>query len=84
MKHQSLSIKTIHLCERLQKGEPKLEREELQQAEELLTQMKYNQALQIVESIEKEETLTQDDLLTCQILKSQIVTGKGAYEEGKD
>jgi len=60
-----------------------LEREELQQTEELLTQMKYNQALQILESIEKKETLTQDDLLTCQILKSQIMTGKGVLEEGR-
>ncbi|MFX1535423.1 MAG: tetratricopeptide repeat protein [Promethearchaeota archaeon] len=60
-----------------------MEREELQQAEELLTQMEYNRALQIVESIEKRETLTQDDLLTCQILKSQILTGKGVYEEGR-
>lgn len=83
MKQQSLPIKTIHLCERQQEGEPKLEREELQQAEELLTQMKYNQALSFVESIEKKETLTQDTLLTCQILKSQIMTGKGVYEEGR-
>ncbi|MFX0185198.1 MAG: tetratricopeptide repeat protein [Candidatus Hodarchaeota archaeon] len=60
-----------------------MEREELQQAEELLTQMKYNQALQIIESIEQKETLTQDDLLTCQILKSRILTGKGVYEEGR-
>jgi tetratricopeptide (TPR) repeat protein len=60
-----------------------LEREELQQAEELLTQMKYSQGLPIVESIEKKKTLTQDDLLTCQILKSQIMTGKGVYEEGR-
>lgn len=60
-----------------------MEREELQQAEELLTQMKYNQALEIVESIEKKEILTQDDLLTCQILKSQILTGKGVFEEGR-
>ncbi|MHA2248089.1 MAG: tetratricopeptide repeat protein [Candidatus Hodarchaeales archaeon] len=60
-----------------------MEREELQQAEELLTQMKYSQGLPIVESIEKKKTLTQDDLLTCQILKSQIMTGKGVYEEGR-
>ncbi|MFX0207709.1 MAG: tetratricopeptide repeat protein [Candidatus Hodarchaeota archaeon] len=60
-----------------------MEREELHQAEELLTQMKYNQALPIIESIEKKESLTQDDLLMCQILKSQIMTGKGVYEEGR-
>ncbi len=60
-----------------------MDREELQHAEELLTQMKYNQALPIVERIEKKETLTPDDLLTCQILKSQILTGKGVYEEGR-
>jgi tetratricopeptide (TPR) repeat protein len=45
--------------------------------------MKYNQALSIVESIEKKESLTQDDLLTCQIFKSQILTGKGVYKEGR-
>ncbi|MFX0199809.1 MAG: tetratricopeptide repeat protein [Candidatus Hodarchaeota archaeon] len=60
-----------------------MEREELQRAEELLIQMKYHQALPIVESFEKKEPLTQDDLLTCQILKSQIMTGKGVYEEGR-
>ncbi|MFX0087162.1 MAG: tetratricopeptide repeat protein [Candidatus Hodarchaeota archaeon] len=60
-----------------------MEREELQQVKELLTQMKYNQALPIIESIEKKETLTQDTFLTYQILKSQILTGKGVYEEGR-
>lgn len=59
----------------------RLANENLRQAEDLLNETKFDKALQIVETIAKQQDLTADDHLTCQLLKSQILKVKGEYEK---
>jgi tetratricopeptide (TPR) repeat protein len=58
-----------------------LETEYFQQVIELLYQTQFDNALQIVESIEEREDLTPKIRLKCQILRSKILAGKGDCKE---
>ncbi len=58
-----------------------METENFQQVEELLYQTQFDNALQIVESIEERKDLTPKVRLKCQILRSKILAGKGNCKE---
>ncbi|MFX1534732.1 MAG: tetratricopeptide repeat protein [Promethearchaeota archaeon] len=51
------------------------------QVEKLLYEGKFNEALQIVNTVEKDNTLTTDDRLTCQLLKGTLLNKQGKFEE---
>jgi tetratricopeptide (TPR) repeat protein len=59
-----------------------VENEDLQQVEQLLMQAKLEEALEIVERVEKDKEISTEDRLAGQILKSHILTSKGEYEKG--
>lgn len=51
--------------------------EKTQQARNFLDQNKFEEALQLVQTLERQEGLTPEEKLTCLILKSQILIKKG-------
>jgi tetratricopeptide (TPR) repeat protein len=59
-----------------------LKDDEIHQIEELISQTRFDEALQIVQHLEKEESLSPEDHLTCLLYKTQIFTGKGEFEKG--
>lgn len=58
-----------------------MENESFRQVEELLNQAQFDDASQIVESLEEREDLTPKGRLKCQLLRSQILAGKGDCKE---
>ncbi|MFX1251632.1 MAG: tetratricopeptide repeat protein [Promethearchaeota archaeon] len=54
---------------------------EFTQAEELMIEGKFNEALKIVEDIEKRESLPVTEQLTFRLLKSKILNKQGHYEK---
>lgn len=59
----------------------KLKIKEFTQAEKLMIEGKFNEALKIVEDIEKREPLPVTELLTFRLLKSKILNKQGHYEK---
>ncbi len=58
-----------------------LSSEELERAEQLVLEGKYNKALQVVGAIEKRKKLSNKEQLNCKILKSSILNKLGKYEK---
>ena len=58
-----------------------LSSQELERAEKLVLEGKYNKALQVVGIIEKRKKLSTKEQLNCQILKSSIFNKLGKYEK---
>ena len=58
-----------------------LNSQELERAEKLVLEGKYNKALQIVGTIEKKKKLSTNEQLNCKILKSSIFNKLGKYEK---
>jgi tetratricopeptide (TPR) repeat protein len=52
------------------------------EVKELLSKGRFNEALQIVDTLEKNENLSDANQLRCQLFKSQILTRIGCFEEG--
>ena len=58
-----------------------LSSQELEQAQQLVLEGKYNKALQVVGTIEKRRKLSTKEQLNCKILKSSIFNKLGRYEK---
>ncbi|MFX1320205.1 MAG: tetratricopeptide repeat protein [Promethearchaeota archaeon] len=62
----------------------KLKSKELKQAEELKNAGKFEEALQIVTNLEKEESFTEEDLLSLHILKSSLLLALGQLKDAQN